>query len=53
MKNWAGLAKTIVATAGFAMLLAAFALLRIRSRRRLAQLHQAQIAHTVRETVDA
>ena len=44
---------TIVATAGFAMLLAAFALLRIRSRRRLAQLRQAQIAHTVRETVDA
>lgn len=44
---------TIVATIGFAMLLAAFALLRIRSRRRLAQLRKAQIAHTIRETVDA
>jgi len=40
---------TIVATVGFTMLLGALALLRIRSRRRLAQLREAQIVHTVRE----
>ncbi|HJB10394.1 MAG TPA: MFS transporter [Candidatus Brachybacterium merdavium] len=42
---------TVVATVGFAMLLAVLALLRIRSRRRLTQLREAQILHTEREHV--
>src|SRR5699024_249274 len=42
---------TVVATVGFAMLLAVLALLRIRARRRLTQLREAQILHTEREHV--